>query len=394
MSKEIQLDKKEARKLVLHAQGLNQPQQNSLQTIQQLSYVQIDTISVAERAHHHVFFTRNQDYTQPQLDQMMTDKVIFEYWSHAAAFLPMDDYRFSLYTKGEIAKAGKFWFDADKKMMRHVLKRIRAEGPLQSKDFEHPKGEAPIWYEWKPAKIALHELFMAGKLMVSGRQGFQKIYDLTERVVPDYIDKKRPTEKQFCGYLIDRAIASQGIVAASEIAHLRKGLKKSIVKVLEDKVRKREIIPTSIKGVSTEYYTIPSCLDLIPNTRENTEVHLLCPFDPLVIQRNRPSQIFDFEYTIECYVPEKKRKYGYYVLPILYGDRFVGRLDPKADRKTGKFYVRKIWLEDGFEPDEAFFYAFTEKIKAFAKFCGCMQIVLEKAFPNKYKTEFKRWLRS
>ena len=167
----------------------------------------------------------------------------------------MEDYRFSLYQKGEIAKSGKYWHEKDPKVARHVMNRIRKEGPLQSKDFEHPKQNSPGWYEWKPAKIALQELFFEGKLMVSSRQGFQKVFDLAERVVPDHIDQKKPTEKQFCGYLIDRAIQSQGLISASEIGHLRKGLKKTIVKVLEEKQGKEEIVQVQLEGVAAEYYS-------------------------------------------------------------------------------------------------------------------------------------------
>ncbi len=393
MKGNVEITNSEARKLVLYAQGLNSPQSDSIDIVRQLSYVQIDTISVAERAHHHTLLTRNPDYQKTDLDQMMKDKQIFEYWSHAAAFLPIEDYRFSLFQKTEIKKAGKFWREKDPKAVRHVLRRIRNEGPLQSKDFEHPANSSVGWFDWKPTKIALQELFFEGRLMISSREGFQKVYDLTERVLPQGIETKRPTEKQFCRHLVERAIQSQGIVSTAEVGYLRKGIKKTIARVMDEMRRKKEIVPLTIEGGKTQYYSTQAYLESLNTLKSNEDLHILSPFDNMVIQRDRAREIFGFDYIIECYVPEKKRKFGYYVLPVLYRDRFVGRLDPKADRKTGKFYIKKLWLEDDFIPDEEFFEAFAEKINAFSKFCGCYQIVVEKVFPGRLKPEFKKWIK-
>ncbi|MCE7993600.1 MAG: winged helix-turn-helix domain-containing protein [Roseivirga sp.] len=387
MKRIVELSFEQARRLILHTQGLNQPPADSVEAIKKLSYVQIDSISVAARAHHHVFWSRNPDYQESRLDQMVSDREVFEYWSHAAAFLPMEDYRFSLYPKGEILKADKFWFEKDKKVMRHVMRRIKAEGPLQSKDFEHPPSGNNPWYEWKPTKVALQQLFMEGRLMVSGRQGFQKVYDLTERVLPEGIDLKKPTLKGFSSYLIDRAIQAQGLVTETEIGYLRKGLKKPIKRVLDEKVRGMSLIKVTLPGSDDIYYTTPEYLNSLDNLDKSEQLHLLSPFDNLVIQRKRLLNIFDFDYLIECYVPEKKRIYGYYVLPILWGERFAGRLDPKVDRKAGIFHIRNLWFEEGFVPDDEFLASFINKTTEFARFCGCGQVVVDKAPSAQLKRE-------
>lgn len=389
----LEITQADARKLVLRAQGLSGVKESSVDAIKRLSYVQIDTISVAERAHHHVFFTRNPEYQKEDLDQMVSDRSIFEYWSHAAAFLPIEDFQFSLYPKSEIQKVDKFWFEKDKKVMRQVLKRIKEEGPLGLKDFEATDVKILGWGSHKPAKVALQHLFMEGKLMISERQSFQKVFDLTERVFPDALALKKPTQKAYCNYLIDRAISSQGIVTEAEMGYLRKGLKKPLSSALSERRRKKEVIPVKIEGKTGLYYTSQQQLGGLDD-QPDSGLHLLSPFDNLVIQRNRVKEIFDFNYLIECYVPEKKRQFGYYCLPILFSNRFVGRLDPKADRKTKVFYIKQLWFEDGFTPNEDFYIQFSAQTRAFAHFCGCDKVVLNKVYPTTYKAQVKKCLKS
>ena len=331
MSNPVRISREKAQQLVLHAQGLDGVQESTLDIVKRLSYVQIDTISVTARAHHHVIFSRNPDYQQTGLEEVLQQGNIFEYWSHAAAFLPMEDYRFSLLQKGKILKGEKFWFDRDKKVMRQVMRRIKNEGPLQSKDFVHIGKQGGAWFEWKPAKIALQQLFMEGRLMICSRQGFQKVYDLTERVLPDWVDTKKPTEKGFYTYLTDRAISAQGLATAAEIGYLRKGSTAPIARVLKEKLRKKELVKVEVEGIDELYYARPESLDQqFENPLEN-HLYILNPFDNLVIQRKRLWDLFQFDYLIECYVPGPKRRFGYYTLPVLYNGQFVARLDAKAN---------------------------------------------------------------
>lgn len=383
------IKKEESQRLVLFAQGLITSLESSLDIIEQLSYIQIDTISVAERSHHHILFTRNKSYQKSELQEMMKHNSIFEYWSHAAAFLPMKSYRFSLYRKNEIRKDDKFWFDKDKKVMDYVLKRIKEEGPLQSKDFKDTRDEISNWYAWKPAKIALTQLFMEGKLMISERQGFQKVFDLTERVLPEGIDTQKPTQTEYCKYLIEKAIQAHGIVTENEIGYLRKGLKSIIKTTLKQMLAYNELISVTIEGNAEKYFSKPAIINAFSSLQMAETLHILSPFDNLIIQRKRTFQLFNFDYQIECYLPEHKRTYGYFTLPLLYGQNFIGRLDPKADRKTGVFYIKSLWFENGFTPDEKFAQIFVDEVKLFAKFCGCNRVEVGKVMSNKFKKIIK-----
>jgi len=385
MKNSYQISKNAAQRLILNSQGLIDEFKSPLEVIQKLSYLQIDTISVAERAHHHVLFSHFKNYNKEQLNKLMLQKSIFEFWSHAAAFLPIEDYRFSLYRKAEIRKDDKFWFDKDKKTMSYVLNRIKAEGPLQSKDFKNTKDESGSWYEWKPAKIALNHLFMEGKLMIKERQSFHKVFDITERVLPDSLDTTKPTASEYAQYLIERAIDAHGIMAETEIGYLRKGLNPIIKKQLSLLLNKGTLSKVQVEGVDKAYYARPEKLESIDGLTQPKKLHMLSPFDNLVIQRKRALQLFDFNYQIECYLPKPKRKYGYFTLPILYGQQFIGRLDPKADRKTGVFYIKSLWLEADFIPSQEFVLIFAKEIYLYARFCGCEKIEIKKVMPARYK---------
>ncbi len=381
----MKLTKSEAKNIIIDAQQLNSDI-SSLDVINRLGYVQIDTLSVAERAHHHVFHSRDLTYTKGDLDEMMCEKKVFEYWSHAASYLPISDYRFSLIRKNQFAKGESHWFPQNKKMNRYVFDRIKAEGALQSKDFKHTRDESGAWYDWKPAKIALEQLFMEGKLMVSERRSFQKVYDLTDRVLPSDLDISTPSLSAYCQHLIISTLKAQGIASINEIGYLRKGIKPDLTKAIAKLVKSGEIVSIKIEDVDQHFFSRPN----LSYQKLPQAVHILSPFDNLVIQRKRLLTLFDFDYQIECYVPEAKRKYGYYSLPVLYGDQFVARFDPKADRKTGVFTVKNIWFEKGFEPNEDFFIKFSKKLERFAIFCGCDQVAVEKSEPATYRKELKR----
>lgn len=387
----------DARKLFLHSQGLyghdfGKKKTGVLNLIEHLGYVQIDTISVVERAHHHTIFTRIRDYQKKHLDELMDDRLIFEYWSHAAAYLPMRDYRFSLPRKKLFSDGKQHWFK-DKKPTQYVYDRIKTEGPLQSKDFEEKK-ETTGWYEWKTTKQALEQLFMEGKLMVAGRKNFQKVYDLTERVLPTGTDTKMPTEKEMAEHLILSAIRANGIVAQHEIAYLRKGHKDKVQKALKHLIKEGEVIEINIDKIKETYYTTSEKLDILDDIKATKKVHILSPFDNAVIQRKRLQTLFDYDYTIECYVPAPKRVHGYFCLPILYGDRFVGRMDCKADRSIGELIIQKLWLEEGFKPTDTFLKALAKSTDEFAAFNNCESVKLVKSNMDKRVVkEFKELLR-
>jgi hypothetical protein len=374
MVKTIEISKSEARNLVIQSQGLDKSQ-NTLAALKQLGYLQIDTLSVTQRAHHHVLYSRNPAYKKDELHQLVKEKKVFEYWSHAAAFLPIEHYRYSLIKKQKFLNGKSHWFKKDKQWMKYVLDRISTEGPLQSKDFKTDTNKNPDWYEWKPAKIALQQLFMEGQLMIKKRVNFQKVYDLSHRVLPADIVSSMPTQKEYFKHLIDTTIAAQGLAKTEEIGYLRKGIKKDLQLSLDELVEDKKIIQIKVDGEL--YYSQAKSINKITEITKPT-IHIINPFDNILIQRKRLKNLFDFDYQIECYVPEAKRKYGYYVLPLLYGNQFIGRLDAKADRKTRIFTVKNIWFENHFKPTSEFKKEMKLKLIDFAQFCGCNKVIMLK----------------
>ena len=366
----IQLSLAEARQITLQAQGLTSPATNNLSVLQNLGYVQIDTISVIERAHHHIFWTRNAKYRPHHLDQLIETRQAFEYWSHAASFLPMKDYCYSLPLKKYFSERKKNWSTAEKRLMKKVLTQIKAEGPLRSTDFDSPAGKKNGWWDWKPAKVALERLFHCGELEVAKRTGFQKVYDLPERVIPAATQTTSPTQQEYIRYLITRTLKHYGFATVPEIAYLQKSpMRTLIAHELRKMIEGGEVVSVEVEGLKSEkYFAIPELLEA--KTTKKKVLHILSPFDNSVIQRRRLKNIFSFDYQIECYVPAKKRNFGYFCLPILYGTKFVGRLDPKADRHNGKFLIKSLHLEQGVSQDEVQ-EPLEKKLEAFAEFNGC-----------------------
>lgn len=368
------LSKKQAQKLILLNHQV-QPLKGitaTLNAINKLGYVQIDTISVIIRAHHHTLWNRVKDYSPNHLEQLQKNRDIFEYWSHAAAYLPIGDYRFCLPKMQHMLNNEKPWHRQAKKIKKHVLSRIRDEGPLQSKDFEDEENQTNGWWDWKPAKQALELLFLQGKLMISHRNNFQKVFDLTERVLPSTIVTTPPTEEEYARYLIFKFLNANGIGNEAEFGYLRRGMSKAIKKAIQNLLENKELIQVSVEG--RNYYTIASALTLLNQRLPVKKVKILSPFDNLIIQRKRLSILFDYDYQLECYVPKNKRKYGYFCLPILWGNQFVGQIDLKADRKNKLLIIQNQFIENKMMTHQAFTQSIEQVLTSFAKFNGCEQI--------------------
>jgi uncharacterized protein len=217
----------------------------------------------------------------------------------------------------------------------------------------------------------IRQLFMKGELMVSGRKGIQKTYDLTERVLPKSIDRKLPTQSQYVEYIIRRELRAQGLVKISEFGYLLQLLRKDIATAVEKLQRAGEVTEVAINGLTGTYFASSTMLEEFSPSRKKI-FHILSPFDNLIIQRKRTAELFGFEYTVECYVPVAKRKFGYFGLPLLYGNQFVGVLDARADRKSKILEVRNlVWTARKTSDVQR---AFTQRLKQFANFCGCNEI--------------------
>ena len=377
------LSPQQARKLVLHSQQLPHVARKgsalsaTLAALEHLGYVQIDPISVIERAHHHTLWNRNPRYRNSHLDQLVNERSAFEYWSHAAAYLPMRDYRHSLPRKQAI-KSGtqSHWYTPAPKLIRKVHDRIRAEGPLMAKDFEHTGKKIGDW-QGKPAKQALECLFMQGDLMISCRQNFHKVYDLTERVLHDGIDDTLPTEEEHARFLIRRYLEANGLAQALDFNYLRKGIKPAILRTLKQMHYDNELITVQV-GTSTgglPYFALPESLYSLNKPLARSKLKILSPFDNLLIQRRRMRALFDFDYQIECYVPAAKRKHGYFCLPILWDGHLVARMDCKADRKCGELQILSLHLEASLRKVDEFRAALDAAMEDFVAFNGCRAVI-------------------
>jgi uncharacterized protein YcaQ len=362
---------------------------NSIDIIKQLGYIQIDTLAVVARAHHHVIWSRNPNYKESELNKLMQQKQIFEYWSHAASYLPIEDFRFSLPRKQLYRDGHHHWFAKNKRIMKYVLDRIEAEGPLQSKDFETDRKRGS-WFDWKPAKIALEQLFMEGSLMITERKGFQKVYDITERVLPSHVIPAMPSESEYVNYLIENASRSLGIFSLKDVIHLRQGLQRAVQITLQEMCEAGKLIEIRFPHSKNVYYAAPQTVKrkLKP---ADSRVHLLSPFDNLLIRRERLKEHFNFNYTLECYLPESKRKFGYFSLPILYGNEFVGTLDPKADRATGIFTVKSLHLH---KPSDEFLQDLAKELMRFASFNSCEEFDLSGIKNRNQRTRLNSLLRN
>ncbi|MEM1318654.1 MAG: crosslink repair DNA glycosylase YcaQ family protein [Bacteroidota bacterium] len=358
----------------------------TLEAIERIGYVQIDTISVIARAHHHVLRTRIADYHSDYLRRLEEeDRQVFEYWSHAAAYLPTRDYRYSLYRKAEIAAGKGHWREKDPRLMARVLQRLEAEGPLMSKDFkkDFPGPTAEMWAN-HPANWAFRQLFMEGKIMVTGRRGFQKVYDLPERVLPDWVDQRMPAREDYLRYVIGFDIRAQGLVRLRDMGHLLKIKRPELQAQLQAMVEEGLLLEVEVEGLGAEpFYAFREDWEAFERKRRKKRMHILSPFDNLIIRRRRLEELFDFQYILECYVPQAKRKVGYFSLPLLWGTDFVGQIDLKADRKKRQLLIRNLVWEQIPRDREAMMVALRSALQAFQDFNACEQIILPSALQNR-----------
>lgn len=381
------------RRLALDAQGLLKAQPfgsglaGARKAINHIGYVQVDTISVVERAHHHVLYSRVPKFKPEMANQLLVKRDIFEYWSHAAALLPIADFRFSLPYKHAIKNGQTHWYkNPDRKLMNELLARIRSDGPLRSRDIETSTNKRAGWWDWKPAKKALEQLYMQGDLMVSEREGFQKTYDLTERVLPAHVNSEMPSMVEFAEHIVDQQLRCHGFASLKGLTYLRRNvaLRKAVKTIVDERLAQNTL--EQVKVNSGEVFLIKAGALERPLPRVNNRLLILSPFDNSVIQRERLKALFQYDYQIECYVPEAKRKYGYFCLPLLYRDEFIGRMDCKAHRKEGHFEIKSLHFEEHSFTEDEVISAFADAIKDFRNFQRCDSVSLTNVYPE-YLTE-------
>ncbi len=404
MTSSIKISLQQARNLVVNCQLLDsntkikKGKAGVVQVIEHLGYIQVDTINVIERAHHHTLWTRVPLYQPEMLDELQAkDCKVFEYWGHAASYLPMKDYRFYLLKMKNMLKENprwQKWADKNKKLLSHVLKRIRKEGPLGASDFgDTRKKKRSTWWDWKPAKTALETLHTTGDLMVTARRKFERVFDLTERVLLKGIVTKMPSQDDVVQFAVNRALKAHGLVTAREILnHIHIVKEKNIRQYLADMLNSGKLVKVKIDGIDCEYYTSSDIVNSFEGRPKKKALHILSPFDNFIIQRDRIKRLFDFEYQLECYKPPKQRIYGYFVLPILWGNEFIGRIDLKADRSNQELIVRNLLIESNSKHVKDALQVLGEKLNELAAFNQTEQVVIKQTKPNKLKNLLKKSL--
>ncbi len=381
MTHRIELSRDAARRLALSSQGLGdrafgRSLAGTRAAIRHLSYVQIDTISVVERAHHHTLFNRVPGYRREHLDRLLARREVLEYWAHAAAVLPLEHYRFCLPRMHEVASRKQHWFSHDDAVVREVIARIRAEGAMRAGDFEAHTGTRGMW-QWGPVKRALEYLFMDGTLMVTRRESFQKVYDLAERVLPAETDRRMPNDDEYAGHLVDCYLHAHGIARPVEIGYLRRNMREPIRRALAARIESGTLFEAAVRGVD-DPFVITADYERRLSRRVSRRARLLSPFDNLVIQRDRIARLFGFDYQIECYVPEKKRRFGYFCLPVLWRGRLAARVDAKAERAAGVFRIHRVFTEPGLRALDAFADDLAPALRELAAFNGCETLSVDR----------------
>lgn len=322
-----------------------------LAVVRRIGALQIDTINVVARAPYFALYSRLGAYDPRWLDELLADGEVFEYWAHEASFLPRED--FHLFRRLQLDRRGWVlrWIGDNPEVSERVLEHVRARGPARSADFARTDGRGSGWWDWKPEKRALEALFATGDLMVARRQSFQRVYDLRERLRPDWSDDAVRTAEEVRRALALRAIRCLGVATARWVADYFRLAKDGIPELLEELVRTGELRTARVEGWPAPAYVHSTNWALAERSASGdvrpTLTTLLSPFDPLVWHRERVRDALGFDYKIECYTPAPLRKYGYFVLPILHRGALVGRLDAKAHRREGRFEVRSLYLEPG-----------------------------------------------
>ncbi|MEX0346914.1 MAG: winged helix-turn-helix domain-containing protein [Rhizobiaceae bacterium] len=350
MTRPVSISNRQARAIWLRAQRLDETNpfghgpEAVLRAVTQLGYVQIDTINVVERCHHHILLSRIPAYRRGDLVCAQSrDKSVFEYWTHALSYIPTSDMRYFLPAmKAHRADSDNWFSSVAPSRMRRVMAEVRKRGPLSIRDIEDKRlvAKSHEWASKKPSKKALEKGFFDGRLAIAERSGIIKSYELMERHFGWDKPPRPATGRQITAYLLDRALRSQGFVSLDSICHLNAPAKKAILELIERRVKARKLKPVLIEEDDTQYWAEPENLDerLSP---DGELTHILSPFDPLIIQRKRTSAIFGYDHIFEAYVPEEKRRFGYFALPVLVGDEIVAALDLKADRQAGELKIKQ-----------------------------------------------------
>ncbi|MHA1636430.1 MAG: winged helix-turn-helix domain-containing protein, partial [Candidatus Thorarchaeota archaeon] len=353
-----------ARQVILDVQGLrtSKPSKSVMSVARRIHNIQIDTISVVSRSHNLITFNRFDKYKEGDIWKHLKKGDLFEYWSHAICLLPVQSFPYYAWM---MKHTSKFiwrnlikWAEDNKNLIEDVYKLVKKDGPLPSSSVGSRTEKSDGWWDLKAEKWGLECLFYSGRIMVSYRKGFQKYYDLKERVLPSGIDTEPMAEDEVPEFLTNTIASSLGIVGHKDLKTYMGKLpskkiwssrQNNIEAFLDGLVKEDKLVEVKIAGLDERYYVLKkyvrSLNDDITTTDDDVPVKLLSPFDNIMRERHYPREIWEFDYKIECYVPAPKRQYGYYVLPILDQHSIAGRVDAKVHRDAGLLELKSLYLE-------------------------------------------------
>lgn len=398
----LQISQTQARQLFIHQQRLAGPTPaptaaNLLATVRALRCVQLDPLSVVARSHQLVLFSRVGPYDLAALDQLLwQDRALFEYWAHCASLVLTEDYalhhaRMRNYPSGEgvWSQRTRQWMKDNAALKRFILNRIKKHGPQLSRELEE-EGQQPKawvssgWTSGRNVSRMLDFLWLSGQIMVTARQGGQKVWDLAERVLPEWTPREKLAEQEITRRAIEHSLKALGVGSEKHIKfHFVRGHYPHFAEALAELIEKKRIREVEIKGWKGNWFIHSEVESLLDSSRFThhpsassgqavSRSTLLSPFDNLIADRARTEQMFGFDFRIEIYVPKAKRKYGYYVLPLLHGDELIGRLDPEMNRETGTLTVNAVHAEPGAKKHSGAVVA--QAVHSLAQFLGAQEI--------------------
>jgi uncharacterized protein YcaQ len=386
------LSLRQARAVALRAQGFgDRSLRRPVDVLDRLGVIQLDSVNVLARTHDIVPFSRIGPYALPAMyGAVYADRRGFEYWGHEASWLPIDLYRHFDFRR-RLFRERETWRGTFRSTFQplydHIRERIRTEGPLGSVAFEDDRSERGTWWDWKPAKRALEDLFACGDLTSAGRTaGFARLYELPERYLPPALDGPDPGTSESLRVLLRRSLAALGVATALDASDYFRLKGHPWRAVLADMVASREAVELRVEGWGQPAYALPGALEgslRLPRHRPT----FLSPFDNLVWFRPRDERMFDFHYRIEIYTPAPKRQFGYYVLPLLAGGALVGRADLKMERRERRLRCHALYLHADALPADA-----AAALLSLATHLGAESIAVDRVEPAAWASEIARLL--
>jgi uncharacterized protein YcaQ len=386
------LSNADARRVFIAKQGLSTPPNRALtkdgllQLIHDLGFVQVDSIQTVERAHHQILFSRNQTYRREHLTSLLEkDGALFEHWTHDASILPSSFFKYwkHKFVQQEevlVERWRKWQGEGFEHAFEETYDRVVQNGAILARDIKADDHVSGGWWNWHPNKTALEYFWHTGKFAIAGRSNFQKIYDLVERVIPDEFREQEVSREEFVDWACRSALTRLGFATSGEIAAFWRLISpeeaKAWVTAHRDELTEI-IIEPALGGKPRPSWALAEFPAEIADFPEPpARIRVLSPFDPMIRDRNRTERLFGFFYRIEIFVPEPKREYGYYVFPLLEGDKLIGRIDMKADRKKGTLDVKRLWLEPGVQASAGRLDRLAAELDRVGRFAGVERVIL------------------